>query len=232
MGGRSLRREATRGFAETVSDRLCKIEHILSELHANLRRTPDSDQAAHQPQCMGIGSESKALNDVAMEYWKSRGLRACKSEDGTLTVTPVTTLLLDTVLHQPQGRDQCLRDVEKSGNWHEPAQHIQRLREVDMSGNSHGNIAFNIDAPVFVPACGSGNSASELNAMDGTRGSSLSTRAKAKLEPSSINHSATISACNKGQEWQLASGLLNTMAKAKVGLHTISHKAAINACDE
>ena len=38
-----------------------------------------------------------------------------------------------------------------------------------------------------------------------------------------ISYSAAISACEKGQEWQPAVGLLSTMAIAKVEANTISY---------
>ena len=39
-------------------------------------------------------------------------------------------------------------------------------------------------------------------------------------------------ACERGQDWQLACGLLSTMAGAKVEANTITCSAAINACEK
>ena len=46
---------------------------------------------------------------------------------------------------------------------------------------------------------------------------------KSQSPEGTISYSAAISACEKGQEWQPAVGLLSTMAIAKVEANTISY---------
>jgi pentatricopeptide repeat domain-containing protein 1 len=46
-----------------------------------------------------------------------------------------------------------------------------------------------------------------------------------------ITYSATISACKKGGQWQLALHLLNLMPEARVVPNEITYNAAIRACE-
>ena len=47
-----------------------------------------------------------------------------------------------------------------------------------------------------------------------------------------ITYNAAISACEKGQQWQLALGLLAEMALLKVDKDVITYNAAISACEK
>jgi pentatricopeptide repeat protein len=51
-----------------------------------------------------------------------------------------------------------------------------------------------------------------------------------KVELNTISFNAAISACEKGDEWQRALGLLESMGKDIVKLSTVSYSAAISAC--
>ena len=53
-----------------------------------------------------------------------------------------------------------------------------------------------------------------------------------KIHKDVITYSAAISACEKGQQWRLALGLLAEMAFVKVAKHVITYSAAISACEK
>ena len=50
------------------------------------------------------------------------------------------------------------------------------------------------------------------------------------VEPNTISCNAATSACEKGQEWQCALGLLTSMAQTQLERNTTSYSAAISAC--
>ena len=47
-----------------------------------------------------------------------------------------------------------------------------------------------------------------------------------------ISYSSTISACEKGGQWQMAVHLFDSMRKAKVDADVISYNATISACEK
>ena len=55
---------------------------------------------------------------------------------------------------------------------------------------------------------------------------------KAKVNPSVISYSATISACEKALNWKKALALFSAMPKAKVTPDVIIYSAAISACEK
>ena len=52
------------------------------------------------------------------------------------------------------------------------------------------------------------------------------------LEPNVITFSALISACEKGQQWQLALGFLEEMRWSGLELNVITVNAVISACEK
>ena len=46
-----------------------------------------------------------------------------------------------------------------------------------------------------------------------------------------VSYNAAISACEKGQQWQRALGLLAAMPAAGVVANVVSYNAAISACE-
>ena len=53
-----------------------------------------------------------------------------------------------------------------------------------------------------------------------------------KVDMDVITHSAAISACEKGQQWQLAFGLFTDMVSAKVDKDAITFSAAMGASEK
>ena len=53
-----------------------------------------------------------------------------------------------------------------------------------------------------------------------------------QIEKDPIIYNAAISACEKGQQWQLALGLLAEMAGARVETNVITYSAVVSACEK
>ena len=60
----------------------------------------------------------------------------------------------------------------------------------------------------------------------------LDSMRKAKVDAAVISYSATISACEKGGQWQMAVHLFDSMRKAKVDANVISYSSTISACEK
>lgn len=52
------------------------------------------------------------------------------------------------------------------------------------------------------------------------------------LQPDVISHSAAISTCGKGEQWEKALALLREMPAKSLEPNMISYNAAISACDK
>ena len=95
MPGRSLRRDATRSFAEEVAVSLARHDSMLLDIITRLSwYLPQATTS--RPDDMAGGD--REVNAATMDFWKSQGYRAHLTAGGTLQVTPVTTLELYSAL--------------------------------------------------------------------------------------------------------------------------------------
>ena len=53
-----------------------------------------------------------------------------------------------------------------------------------------------------------------------------------KLLPNIVSYSASISACEKGEQWQMALHLFNAIPKAMLTPTEISYNATISSCEK
>ena len=221
MPGRSLRREATKCFAEGVHDRLMHIEGSLEMVVAvftslmsfdALSGTMNPATPASNP-----GVDAVAVSTAVTEHWRSRGYNVQATWDGILELQPVASLDLAHLLcarEEDNSSHNAANNACEEGQKWPPA--FDSLRTLACAEPKANTISYN----VAINACDKGGSAMDGMAFNACEKGQEQTPALSTLVQTSIHphwgtlvggsaaYGTTINACEREQKRASASSAL------------------------